>query len=214
MTVSAPREGWVDPELAEEFPQLRLVEVTADHMGGRSTPGARRWLRRLSSRLGGPQAIALRQNPIPHAYRVFHRHVGLDPDVERTPIEAAAMDRLVHGGFRARGRLEDALLIALVETGVPVWALDDGALQGALGLRPARERERLGSGDLAPDLVRGRLVVADEHEAVAVLFGSVAGGREVTRATERLRLYSVAVDGVPAIHVEEALDLSLDALAD
>lgn len=214
MTVSVPREGWVDAELADEFPHLRLVEVTADHVGGRSTPGARRWLRRLSSRFGGPQAIALRQNPIPHAYRVFHRHVGLDPDVQRTPIEAAAMDRLVHGGFRARGRLEDALLIALVETGVPVWALDDGALQGALGLRPAREGECLGSGDLAHDLVRGRLVVADEQDAAAVLFGPVAGGREVTRATARLRLYSVAVDGVPAIHLEEALDLCLDALAD
>jgi len=213
MTVSALREGWVDPELAEEFPGLRLVEATADHVGGRSTPGARHWLRRLSSRFAGPQAVVLRQNPVPHAYRVFHRHVGLDPDVHRTPIEAAAMDRLVHGGFRARGRVEDALLIALVETGVPVWALDDGTLQGGLGLRPAREAERLGAGDLAPDLARGRLVVADERQAAAVLFGSVAPGREVTRTTERLRLFSVGVDGVPAIHVEEALDLCLDALA-
>jgi hypothetical protein len=37
---------------------------------------------------------------------------------------------------------------------------------------------------------------------------------EVSRSTRRVRLYAVAVAGVPAIHVEEALDLCLDALAD
>ena len=113
---------------------------------GRSTPGLRERLRTLSSRFHGAQAIQLRTDPIPHAYRVFYRHVGLDPDTERTPVEAAVVDRLMHGGFRSRGLVEDALLIAVAETGVPLWALDDATLEGALGIRLAGEPSRSAAG--------------------------------------------------------------------
>ncbi len=49
-------------------------------------------LRLLSDRFGGAQAIALRQKPIPWAYRVFFRHIGLDPDRTPTPVEEVALD--------------------------------------------------------------------------------------------------------------------------
>ncbi|MDQ3767998.1 MAG: hypothetical protein M3370_00745 [Actinomycetota bacterium] len=210
MSVGLAREGWIDPVLAEEFPHLRLVEVAVDASPGPSTREGRLRLSRLADRFAGAQVVALRQQPVPHAYRVFHRHVGLDPDVHRTPVEQAAMQRLLRGGFTARGRIDDALLIAVVETGVPVWALDDSTLEGSLGLRLAGGRERLG----ADDLPEGRMVVCDAASPVAVLFGAADPAREVSRPTRRVRLYAVAVAGVPAVHVEEALDLCLDALCD
>jgi len=37
-------------------------------------------LRGHADRIGGAQALALRGRDVPHAHRVFFRHVGLDPD--------------------------------------------------------------------------------------------------------------------------------------
>ena len=212
MSAGLAREGWVDPVLAEEFPHTRVVEVTVDAAPGHSTREGRVRLSRLADRFAGAHVIALRQKPIPHAYRVFHRHVGLDPDVHRTPIEEAALQRLLRGGFPARDRIHDALLIAVVETGVPVWALDDAALDGPLGLRLAGGGERLGNHEGADHLSDGRMVISDAVSPVAVLFGATDPAREVSRSTRRVRLYAVAVAGVPAVHVEEALDLCLDVL--
>ncbi len=36
----------------------------------------------------------------PWAYRVFSRQVGIDPDTDRTPVEAIALERLRHGGLQ------------------------------------------------------------------------------------------------------------------
>lgn len=205
-------EGWVDYEVAEEFPGLRLHAMEIEGGTGRSPRALKTQLRMLSDRFHGAQAITMRNAPVPHAYRVFFRGIGMDPDRTRTPIEAAALERLRHGGFQARNLVADALLIALVETGVPVWALDGGQVDGPLGIRTARAAERLGGGELAPDLPEGRLIVADAERPVAELFGEVAPSHEPTSDTTRLRLYAVQVAGVPAIHVEEALWLAVSAL--
>jgi DNA/RNA-binding domain of Phe-tRNA-synthetase-like protein len=160
----------------------------------------------MSSRFLGSHAVALRSKPIPHAYRVFFRHIGLDPDVHRVPVEAVVVERLKAGGFRSHSLLRDAMTVAIVETGVPVWALDADRVQGALELRRAEEREPLGRGEEYPQwLPAGRLVVADLAGPVAVLFGDVATPHAITRATARTLLFSVQVEGVPAIHVSEAL---------
>ena len=63
----------------------------------------RRRLRELSDRFYGAHAIQLRERPIPWAYRVFFRQIGLDPDRTRTPVEQLALDRLHDGGFHSRG---------------------------------------------------------------------------------------------------------------
>jgi DNA/RNA-binding domain of Phe-tRNA-synthetase-like protein len=207
-----PEEGWIDHEVAAEFPGLRLHSVAVDARPGRSPRGLKTQLRLLSDRFHGAQAITMRNAPVPHAYRVFFRGVGMDPDSTRTPIEAAALERLRHGGFQTRNLVDDSLLIALVETGVPVWALDDDVLDGPLGIRLSRGAERLGTGDLAPDLANGRLVVADADRPVAELFGTVAASHVPTSRTTRMRVFSVQVAGVPAIHVEEALWLCMSAL--
>jgi DNA/RNA-binding domain of Phe-tRNA-synthetase-like protein len=186
--------------------------VTLDAAPGRSPPGVRERLKTLSDRFRGSHAVTMRQAPIPWAYRVFYRHVGLDPDADRTPVEAAAVKRLLHGAFRSQNVVDDALTIALVETGVPVWALDAERADGALGIRVAGERERLGRDPEALPLPPGRLVIADERSALAVLFGEVARGHGVTRSTRRMTLVSVQVAGVPSIHVEEALHTCVDVL--
>lgn len=200
-----PREGWIATEVAEEFPELVLLEVEIEARSGRSPRSVRQRLAMLSNRLHGAQAIVMRQDQVPAAYRIFYRHAGLDPDATRTPIEAAALERLLRGGFRSHNLLDDALLIALVETGVPVWAFDDSALDGPLGIREAAAGELLGRAQEAPALEAGRLVVADAAGPVAVLFGDMAMGHGVTAETTRMRLFTVQVAGVPAIHAEEAL---------
>ena len=208
------QEGWIDRELALEFPELRVVSVLAPAPARRTPTVLRERLALLADRFHGARALTLRREPVPAAYRVFFRHVGLDPDAQRTPVEAAALDRLVQGGFVSRGALEDALLVAVVETGVPVWAVDDARLDGPLGLRGARAGERLGKGEYAADLAPGRLLVADAAGPVAVLFGDVAPDRRPDRHSRRLRLFAVGVPGVPALHVEEALFGCADALSD
>jgi DNA/RNA-binding domain of Phe-tRNA-synthetase-like protein len=197
-------EGSVEPELAEEWPGLRLASMAFDAAPGPSPPELRDRLRLLSDRFRGPQAIAMRRQPIPHAYRVFFRHIGLEPDEHRIPVEALALERMKHGGFKSRNLLDDAITIAVMETAVPVWALDGAHVEGGLRLRGAAT---------GGDVPAGRLVVADEARPVAVLFGDVAADAGVTERTREMVLFSVAVPGVPPIHVEEALWTVWDIVA-
>jgi DNA/RNA-binding domain of Phe-tRNA-synthetase-like protein len=203
----------VDPDVAAEFPGLALWSQQVTPGAGRTKEGLKERLRLLSSRFHGAHAIVMRREPVPSAYRAFFRQVGLDPDSDRTPIEAAALERLRAGSFRSRDRLSDALLVALVETGVPVWALDEDTLAGPLSLRPAGPGERLGTGEYANDLPAGRLVIADPEGPVAVLFGELAPDRQVVKATLAVRLFAVQVAGVPEVHVSEALWTCAEALS-
>lgn len=194
----------VAPAVTAELPGLRLRSVDVEARPGPSPAGLKEHLRVLSDRLRGPQAVALRRRPVPHAHRVFFRHVGLDPERRRTPIERAVEDRLRHGAFRSRNLVDDALLVALVETGVAVWALDGEAIEGRLALRVA--------GACDAPVPAGRLVVADAARALLELFGPLAPGAGVTPATRRVRLVTVAVPGVPEVSVEEALHVAREAL--
>src|SRR5918996_4928183 len=115
-----PEAGWVAPELREEFPGLALRYLLIEHGSGRAPRQVKKRLSALSNRFSGPQAINLRHQPIPWAYRVFYRHIGLDPDEQQTPVEAIALDRIKHGGFRSRNLLDDALTVAIVESEVAV----------------------------------------------------------------------------------------------
>jgi len=189
-----------------------MARTAAPALRGASPSAVRERLRTLSNRVRGARAVNLRREPVPAAYRVFFRHIGLDPDVVRTPIEAAVLERMVRGGFLSRGLLADVLLIALIDTGVPVWALDAAMLDGPLGIRPSRDGEPLGRSPGAPPLPAGRLVVADGSAALAVLFGELAPGHEARTDTTELALFALQVAGVPSLHVEEALWMCLAAL--
>ena len=207
-------EGLLESKLREEFPGLRLMWTGVDARVRASVPAVRRRLRELSDRYRGAGVVAMRTQPIPHAYRTFFRQVGVDPDAARIPSEAAAVGRLLKGGFETRDALADALLVALVETGVPVWALDASVVDsGSLGIRLSLSGDRVGSdpaGGVA--LPEGQLVVADALAVHASLFGAPAPGHAPGPQTRRIVLFAVGVDGVPAIHVEEALWVASDVL--
>jgi DNA/RNA-binding domain of Phe-tRNA-synthetase-like protein len=214
---SQPTLGWCDREVEQELPELRLLSCEvqvgrAEALTAGSPRDIRARLRELSNGFRGARAVAVRREPVPAAYRVFFRQIGLDPDVVRTPIEGAVLQRMLHGGFLPGALLEDVLLIALLDTGIPVWALDAGTLEGPLGIRPSREGERLGRSLEAPALVTGRLVVADASSPLAILFGELAGEHLPVAATRALTLFAVAVAGVPGLYAEEALWMCAAAL--
>ncbi|HEU4945510.1 MAG TPA: hypothetical protein VFT10_10165, partial [Solirubrobacterales bacterium] len=128
----AVAQGWVAPHVAAEFPGLGIAWIEVDGRPGRSPEPVRRRLRDLSDRFYGAHAIHLRERPIPWAYRVFFRQIGLDPDHTRTPVEQLVLDRLQEGGFTTKGLPADALTVATMETGVALRALDAERLQGRL----------------------------------------------------------------------------------
>ena len=210
-------EGWVSPDLRAEFQELALSQTLVDARSGRSPREVRERLKRLSDRYTGGKAVNLRQEPIPWAYRVFFRQVGIDPDDHRTPPEEAALDRMKHGGFKSRNLLDDALLISTVETGVALVAFDadrvelGDAHEPGVGLRLAEPGERLG-GDGRPLSAR-QIVIADRSRALAVLFSDIAEGRGVHPGTRRMLIAALQVKGVPAVSVEEALWIVADTLS-
>jgi DNA/RNA-binding domain of Phe-tRNA-synthetase-like protein len=206
----APRAGWVAPHLEAEFPGLSLATVEVDARICRSPDPVRRRLRDLSDRLFGAEAIQLRSRPIPWAYRVFYRQIGLDPDRDRTPVEQLVLDRLQDGGFRSRGLPTDALTIATVETGVALRAFDADRLEGELCIRDAAPGETLPG--RAAELAKGTLTLADEAGPVALLFGDTGLGHEVERESRRIAIAAIGVGAVPAIAVEEALWIAASAL--
>jgi DNA/RNA-binding domain of Phe-tRNA-synthetase-like protein len=199
----APRQGWVAPHIASEFPGLGIAWVEVDARPGKSPEPVRRRLRDLSDRTYGSQAIRLRERPIPWAYRVFFRQIGLDPDRTRTPVEQLTLDRLHDGGFLSKGLPADALDIAIVETGVALRAFDADSIVGALCIRDSAPGEGLAG--LGAELAQGTLTIADEMKPIGLLFGPTAEGCGVTRASRRIAIAAIQVKGVPQIAVEEAL---------
>jgi DNA/RNA-binding domain of Phe-tRNA-synthetase-like protein len=203
------REGWVEPELAAEFPELGLTYAPLEARPSSSPRSVKRRLRRLADRYTGSKVVHMRQDPVPWAYRVFSRQVGIDPDTDRTPVESVALQRLVKGGMPSENLVDDAITIAVAETGVPVMAFDGGRVGASLGLRLAASGERL-SGERP--LASGQLVVADEERPLAIVLGEVGSDAGVTVATERMILAALAVKGVPRISVEEALWIAAETL--
>jgi DNA/RNA-binding domain of Phe-tRNA-synthetase-like protein len=191
------RPGLVAPELAAEHPGLQLAWTEVEASPGPTPPELRERLRAMADRIHGADAIAMRTREVPHAHRVFFRHVGLDPDVVRTPVEAVVLRRMQQGGLRPQGLIADALTVATLDTGVGVWAFDAAALVGALALRSDG----------------GRLVIADEQGPVAMLFREPGERAAVSKRTRRLALAAVAVPGVPELFVQEALWTAWDILA-
>src|SRR5215218_9117556 len=160
--------GPVDPRVAAEHPGLAAVSARVPFAPGSTPPEVRERLRRAADRWRGAQAIVLRTRPVPWAYRVLFRHLGLDPDITRTPVEALVLERMLDGGFASRGLPADALALATLETGVPVLALDAERIRGGLVLRPDEG---------------GRLVLADSAGPIAPLFAPPGEGHAPGRTT-------------------------------
>jgi DNA/RNA-binding domain of Phe-tRNA-synthetase-like protein len=134
---------------------------------------------------------------------VFFRHIGLDPDQTRTPIEQLGLDRMHDGSFKSRNRVEDALTIGMAEVGIALTAFDADGIEGRLGLKLSAPKEAF-EGRSSP-LPTGTIVIADEKRPLAILFGRQAEGRGVTKKTSRTALVAVGVKGVPDAAMEEGL---------
>jgi DNA/RNA-binding domain of Phe-tRNA-synthetase-like protein len=208
----APQLGWIQAEIEDEFPGLALVTVELSCRRGRTAPWVVHRMTDLANRITGAYALQVRQLPVPALHRAFFRQLGLDPDVRRPPLEQAVFDRLWTGGFIPDGMPDDAFLIALVETGVAVWAVDAARLSGPLGVRAAQEGEALGEGKELLRLHPGEIVVADAERPVARLFERPTAPFAVTAGTRRAVVFVLQVPGVPAIVVQEALGTSLKLL--
>jgi DNA/RNA-binding domain of Phe-tRNA-synthetase-like protein len=200
---AVPEAGFVAAELREEFPGLGLRYLAIDARTSRTPAHVRGRLRTLSDRFAGAQAINLRHQAIPWAYRVFFRHIGLDPDEQPTPVEQLALERMFHGGFVSHNLLEDAITIGIVESGVALRAFDAEHVTGRLGIRPSVPGEML-----ARPLPSGTLVVADEMRPLALLFGDPATDAAPTSGTRRAMIVATQVRGVPDIAIEEAVWLA------
>ena len=195
MSEPVVRAGAVEPAISAELPGIGIAFCSLALSGDplrRSPPELRARLRALSDRHRGAQAIVLRSRPIPHAYRVLFRHLGLEPDVRRIPVEELIIGRLLAGTFESHGLLWDALATATIETEVGVWALE--------GKHEPR---------LAQD--GGGIVVASDHGRVAELFA--LPDAPVTRAARALTLYAILAPGVPHIAVDEALWIAAELVA-
>jgi DNA/RNA-binding domain of Phe-tRNA-synthetase-like protein len=206
-----PKQGWVAPHIAAEFPGLGIAWIELESKRTNSPEPVRRRLRDLSDRFYGSHAIHMRERPIPWAYRVFFRQIGLDPDHTRTPIEQLALDRLHDGAFVSRGMPADALTIATIETGVALRAFDAVGLEGDLCIRDSAPGEAL-PGKPAR-LAQGTLTIADGRAPLALLFGELSGDREDGLETERIAIVAVQVKGVPQAAVDEALWIANAAIA-
>ncbi len=202
--------GFVEPGLSDELPGLALRYTRVGRGSGRSNRALKQRLALLSDRFAGPQAIQLRRRPIPWAYRVFYRQIGLDPDHQPTPVEELALERMKKGAFVSRSLLDDALTIANIESGVSLLAFYADRVVPPLGLRPSRAGERLEGRPGERPI--GTLVVADQRRPISLLFGAFSRGRGVSPKSRRMLLCSIQVKGVPDIAAEEALWLAAEAL--
>ncbi|OLE38249.1 MAG: hypothetical protein AUG48_02470 [Actinobacteria bacterium 13_1_20CM_3_68_9] len=114
------------------------------------------------------------------------------------------------GGFVSQSLLDDALTIAIIESGVAMRAFDAERSQGRLGIRQTEPGEGLEG--RPGELPAGTLVIADEARPLGLLFGATGAGRGVRPRTNRMILAAVQVKGVPDIAVEEAIWLAADVL--
>lgn len=191
-------DGWIDHVVAREFPQLRIRYTVIDAGPVTSPVEFRHRLEDISTRFRGQKAMELPSKPIPSAYRVFQRQVGLNPETHPSPIEAISRERILRGTFLSRNRLLDALLIATIESQIAIGVVDADTLEVPLGIRQVRPED-------ATDLPVGTLVVADPNTAVAELLGQPEPNHTVHLHTTRTVVFSIGVAGIADWMLDDAL---------
>jgi len=210
MAARSVRRGWVAAELAEEFPGLEVYSLAVDARPGRTPDAVRRQMRELAGRISGPTVVQSRQDTVPWSYRVLWRRLGVDPDTDRTPVEALMVQRLEHGGLPSRGTPNDAIVVATLETGVPIVVFDADKVCGEPGLRPAVTGESLGGAEGV--LRSGEVVYADERAPLARLDGEVAADRAVGDATTAMLVCALAAAAISQVEIDEALWIAAELL--
>ncbi len=209
-----PLRGWVDGEVAERLPDLELLCVDAPvAVTSRSPEWAKERLRYLSSRVRGQDVLQMHGAEAASAYRQLYRDVGRDPDRDPPPMEAAYVERLARGGFPQVGIPSDALMIVLLETGIPIWAVDAELIDGPLGIRRGRPGETPMPAGADQGPAGGPLVVADNHGVVADLGREPRALRAIDRRTTHALFFSVKPAGVSELRVREAFWMCMALVA-
>ena len=129
----------MEPELAEELPGIGLVLAPVEARPGKSPPDVKRRLRALADRYTGGKVIHMRQDAGAMGLPGVRAPGRRGP--RHRPHAGGARSRSTgckHGGLPSESLLDDALTIAVAETGVPVIALDPDRLDGQPGLRLCR----------------------------------------------------------------------------
>lgn len=210
MVAPAIQQGWVADELTSEFPALGVYWLTVDARVGKTAKPVRERMRMLAGRITGATVIQSRQNSVPWSYRVLWRRLGVDPDTDRTPVEELMVQRLEHGGLPSRGMPTDAVVVATLETGVPIVVADAEKLSGSPGLRQAVTGETLGG--VEGMLRAGEIVYADEQAPLARLDGQIAADYAVDADTTAMTICALAAPAVSQIEIDEALWIAADML--
>ena len=165
-------------------------------------------LRMLADRYTGGKVIHMRQDPVPWAYRVFSRQVGIDPTRTARRWRPSRSQRLKHGGLRARTSWTTRSRSRSPRPACRWWRSTPSGWRASWA-RLARSGEALGR---RRPLSARQLVVADAARPVAIVLGEVGRGRGVTPETERMVLCALGVKGVPRISLEEALWCAAETL--
>lgn len=189
-------------DVALHYPHLHLYVVEVpNEPSTRARHDLKERLGRLAERIGGPQVLRQHEQEVPHAFRKLYLQMGLDPGVQPTPIDAVLQERIAYGMFRSMGLVDDALKVALLETGVPVWAADSAKLAGDLALQMP---------DVDPEGGRPSAVpfIADGRGTIAPVGGAPKEPHAVGRKTKDLTLFALQCDGISTMHVQEALWLA------
>ncbi len=210
MGEQAVEGGWVAPELAAEFPGLGVYWLTVDARPGKTPKPVRERMRTLAGRISGATVVQSRQDTVPWSYRVLWRRLGVDPDTDRTPVEELMVQRLEYGGLPSRGMPTDAVVVATLETGVPVFVADAAKLSGRPGLRPAVTGETLGGTEGM--LRAGEVVYADQQTPLARLDGQVGADHAVDDRTTAMAVCALAASAVSQVEIDEALWIAADML--
>lgn len=191
-------DGWVDHVVAREFPQLRMRYTVIDAGPVKSPIEMQHRLNDISTRFRGQKAMELPSKPIPSAYRVFQRQVGLNPETHPSPIEAISRDRILRGTFLSRDRLRDALLIATIESQIAISVIDADTVELPLGIRQVRA-------DDSTELPGGTLALADADGVIAELLGPPEPAHEVHLHTKRTVVAAIGVAGIADWMLDDAL---------
>ena len=152
-TEPLPAEGWVADEVAEEFPELRLLQLPSRRGRAARPPEIR-------DRLGSCPTASAAPRRSPCASSRSRRPTGSSSATSgSTPTradadEAAALERLVRAASRSENLLDDALLVALIETGSRSGRSTPTAWRAA-GHPAAPPDERLGRAEDAPPVPGG-----------------------------------------------------------
>jgi len=205
----------VDPELAAEFPGLRVVELEVDGIRVRmSDPGLDSLKARIYQevRSSGRTLETLKDESLLKAYREFYWTVGIDPTKTRPAAEALL--RRVLGGreIPTINTLVDVYNLVSLKTAVAIAAFDGGVVHSpAFLLRRARPGERfLGIGMAESIALEGREAVIEDtadRELVAVYPFRNAERGKVTEATRHAFLIMCGVPGIEDPPLLRAKDL-------